>query len=382
MKRLILFFALATVVLAQTTINGGRTITGAWDASGAATTKAVKSGTSLPGTCAVGEFYNKSDEVAGLTLYACTATNTWTRAAYSQGTTNPATCTLGQVFFDTDATAGSNLQLCTATNTWTAVSGGGGGAPTDAQYVTLAVNASLSAERTLDARDNLDLTDAGANGNASLDFTPMDRSVLWLKDEFMSYPEGSELGWKTMTTGTYTNVVGEADHPGIRQIETAATTDSFAGLFLGLYPNDARSLINLGGVAGWEYETIVRVPTTTTVNIGVGISNDVVHTYASKIMVRYVAASMSTWEYYTCIAGTCTSTDSTVTVTTGWFRFRIRSTTAGTVLFSINGGSETAITTNLPSGLVSPIYYIETKANAARSVQIDWFAMKWRGLGR
>jgi len=127
MKRIVLFFICAAMALAQTTINGGRVIIGSLDASGAATTKPVKSGTSLPGTCAVGEFYNKTDDVAGVTLYACTATNTWTRAAYSQGASAPGTCTLGQVFFDTDASAGQNLFGCTATDTWTQLGSGADG---------------------------------------------------------------------------------------------------------------------------------------------------------------------------------------------------------------------------------------------------------------
>ncbi len=42
--------------------------------------------------------------------------------------------------------------------------GGGSGAPTDAQYVTLATDGTLSGERVLTAGDNVTLTDAGAGG--------------------------------------------------------------------------------------------------------------------------------------------------------------------------------------------------------------------------
>lgn len=45
------------------------------------------------------------------------------------GTTAPATCSVGELFFDTDATAGQNIYACTATNTWTLQSGGGAGTP-------------------------------------------------------------------------------------------------------------------------------------------------------------------------------------------------------------------------------------------------------------
>lgn len=79
MKKLTLLFTIAaSLAWSQTTINGGRTITGAWDASGAATTKPVKSGITAPATCAIGELFYDTDAVAGSNLFGCTALNTWT----------------------------------------------------------------------------------------------------------------------------------------------------------------------------------------------------------------------------------------------------------------------------------------------------------------
>lgn len=46
--------------------------------------------------------------------------------------------------------------------------GGGGGAPTDAQYVTLATDSSLSDERVLTAGEGVTYSDGGAGGNATL----------------------------------------------------------------------------------------------------------------------------------------------------------------------------------------------------------------------
>ena len=52
---------------------------------------------------------------------------------------------------------------------WTACSGGGGGgAPTDAQYVALALNGTLSAERVLTAGTNISITDGGANAAVTM----------------------------------------------------------------------------------------------------------------------------------------------------------------------------------------------------------------------
>jgi len=57
----------------------------------------------------------------------------------------------------------------TTAPTWQAPpSGSGGGAPTNASYVTLGTNASLSAERVLTAGTAISLTDGGANGNATV----------------------------------------------------------------------------------------------------------------------------------------------------------------------------------------------------------------------
>lgn len=61
------------------------TLTGRQDASGAASTAPIKTGTSLPGTCAVGDLYFKSDATAGQNIYECQSTNTWTQQLNSGG---------------------------------------------------------------------------------------------------------------------------------------------------------------------------------------------------------------------------------------------------------------------------------------------------------
>lgn len=43
------------------------------------------------------------------------------------GTAVPGTCSIGMIYFDNDATAGVNLYGCTASNTWTLLGDGGGG---------------------------------------------------------------------------------------------------------------------------------------------------------------------------------------------------------------------------------------------------------------
>jgi hypothetical protein len=56
------------------TLGSTNAFTGRQDASGAASTAPAKVGTALPATCTVGDAYFKSDAVAGVNTYGCTAT--------------------------------------------------------------------------------------------------------------------------------------------------------------------------------------------------------------------------------------------------------------------------------------------------------------------
>jgi hypothetical protein len=58
------------------------------DFSAAPTTKPVKTGTALPGTCTSGELFFKTNAVPGGNLYLCTALNTWTPSGLSSGSTD------------------------------------------------------------------------------------------------------------------------------------------------------------------------------------------------------------------------------------------------------------------------------------------------------
>jgi hypothetical protein len=48
------------------------------DFSGASATKPFRSGSGLPSTCGQGEMYYRLDAAAGMNVYGCTATNSWT----------------------------------------------------------------------------------------------------------------------------------------------------------------------------------------------------------------------------------------------------------------------------------------------------------------
>ena len=72
-------------VYGQSTSMGSRTMTGSWDASNALTTKPMKAGTTLPGSCSTGEAFFKSDVAGGQNLYLCKPDNTWSQLTTGGG---------------------------------------------------------------------------------------------------------------------------------------------------------------------------------------------------------------------------------------------------------------------------------------------------------
>ncbi|MGA3095261.1 MAG: hypothetical protein ABSF25_02305 [Bryobacteraceae bacterium] len=82
MKKAFLFWCFGTTTLfAQSTAMGSRTMEGAWDASGAQTTKPARTGTALPAACSSGEAFFMTGAPGGQSLYLCKPDNTWTPAA-------------------------------------------------------------------------------------------------------------------------------------------------------------------------------------------------------------------------------------------------------------------------------------------------------------
>lgn len=188
MRRTIQLFLFAVgCASAQTTINGGRVISGNWDASNAATSKPAKTGASLPATCGLGEQFFLTTAPAGSNLYLCAAANTWSPSSapvtaqtanqvyagpasgsaaipafralaesdlpatsvftdqsntFTGGTQNmtgagptlparmgaslPATCIQGELFILSTALPGKNLNLCYSANNWAQIGGGSG----------------------------------------------------------------------------------------------------------------------------------------------------------------------------------------------------------------------------------------------------------------
>jgi hypothetical protein len=100
----------AGLLPAQTVINGGRTVKGAWDASGAASTRPAKVGTAVPAACSSGEVFFNTAAAAGKNLYLCQPDNAWTQWNATGGGGVAGTANQ-MAFFTSASTVGSDDKI-------------------------------------------------------------------------------------------------------------------------------------------------------------------------------------------------------------------------------------------------------------------------------
>lgn len=98
--------------------------------------------------------------------------------------------------------------------------GGGGGAPTNASYVVIALNGTLTAERVLTAGAGISITDGGAGGNVTIAATGGGGvNVGTATINFGSFPGSSHA--TVAVTGQAGIVAGSVVQAWIRPVATA-----------------------------------------------------------------------------------------------------------------------------------------------------------------
>jgi len=310
------------------------------------------------------------------------------------GTTAPVTCAVGEMFFDTDAAAGNNLYACTATDTWTVQAGTG--APAAAQYLALALDAGLSAERVLTPRDGLAGTDAGAGSTYTIDRVP-DSTSLFIEEDFSnSNAENKYLGlhgWRAMTSGTGASldggVQGTDNHPGQVRLASGTGNSGYTQIYLGPAYNYTLLTADTIRHGEWEMSWIFKLTsaTVTDATFRVGLFPQLAYVYDAVYLSAEAGGTY--WQFNWC-GDACTQTSSGVAIDTNWHRvkiFRLSGDTQETVRFCLDAcGSNTQMTetANAPRYSTNPGMYFANTAGGttSNSVTVDWMGLKVRGLSR
>ena len=265
----------------------------------------------------------------------------------------------------------------------------GSGAPSDAQYVTLATNGTLTNERVLTAGSKISLTDAGAGSTITVAANDLGNTVIeFFEDFFTSNSTTGTIGthgWNSATSGTGA-AISQATVPlvtsnvGATQMTTGTT-------------NAGRAVIFLNGSTLWNatggeitVETLVLINNlsdgTETFKVYVGLGDN---SGGSGDMTDGVYFSYSSTDIAGDWQGNVSGTSSRTTLDTNtavaadtWYKLKfVINSAANSVEFFINGTSKGTIAdANIPTvtEFFMPIFKIEKSAGTtARLAKIDYF---------
>jgi hypothetical protein len=199
--------------------------------------------------------------------------------------------------------------------------------------------------------------------------------------------------WNIFQISGGTQVVNPAEalfsNPGIIYLNTSASSGQGLVLFKGsnFGVGTGPSLGALGQNAGWQADFIIDSPEAVASSFCFRIGfvflagpegNEVKSDPPTDgIWVRCDTAQSDTLYTWECRAGgtSTTSTTNSITAGTNWDHLRIRSLVAGTILFSVNGGPETAINTNITTGYgATPFFQLLARSSSEVQTALDFFS--------
>lgn len=216
-------------------------------------------------------------------------------------------------------------------------------------------------------------------------------------DDFLQTPASSVTAaalWQADTAwvaiqvagGTQTpsqqNGVSTFTNPGQTRFVTSAVSGQGVVIYKGNNTNGNGTLGPLGSSAPWEFNIIFSLAATTTICVRAGAvlaGQAVADAPTAWFGVEYDTANVGNTDtkftYVTRTGGSPSySTTGAVNVDTSFHRFRIRSAVAGTILFSTDGGAETAISSTVSTGNMSPFFQLITRTTGAATANLDYFS--------
>jgi hypothetical protein len=268
---------------------------------------------------------------------------------------------------------------------------------TDAAALLLDTDPSYSGARTFTPRDNLRGTDGGAGSTYSLDVIP-DAKVIDISDDFLPTLANNsiigQLGWAVrndFNAGfSVANQAAIQNHPGIIRLTASGAAVSGDGFQLDLGGQSfggTQSIYGLANLAGWECVWIVRLNQTTNFRIRFGFYSATGGGSPPEFIgIRYDTSLSDTgWKGEARTSSVSTATSALATVDTNFHTFKIRSTSAGTILFSIDGGSELSLNSGLPSSsqvFVPGLVAAATASNPSFNADVDYWSFYQRSISR
>jgi hypothetical protein len=207
---------------------------------------------------------------------------------------------------------------------------------------------------------------------------PPQSSVI-IQEEFVSGTTTNgfigRYGW--VGVGSVIGIASIANRPGIYQLSTTAASGT-----IGRFTIYIASAALLQSTIPHDVLWIARLNTNdanTTTRIG-GADSVSTNPPTSGIYFEKLDGDTN-WFCVTRVAGVETRTDSTVVIDTNFNTFYYRRASAG-VEFKINNVNVCTHTTNLITAAYVPFVQIVNSAAAAKTIDMDYFEMKYTGITR
>jgi hypothetical protein len=219
---------------------------------------------------------------------------------------------------------------------------------------------------------------------------PLDPDYIVVRDDFVGgsrsagLPTVGEIGWITLGIGgglsAGDNIAGVTNHPGIFRIANDTASDNFGASCSLCYSasfGEIGRLQPLNALTGWRLRYVFRLNSSADVGVRIGLTLDGnTAEPADGIWLEYDTDESDTNFTAVCRASsTETKTSLAVAVNTTWNTIDIFSNTAGTISFSLNGGTAVNIATNVPSISMSPWFMVVNRTTSIKTLDMDYFGM-------
>jgi len=230
-----------------------------------------------------------------------------------------------------------------------------------------------------------------SEGGGGGSFDPLNDTVLWFREDFPNIGTSTHQigthGWAANCSGPISSVskTGSSPFKKAYRMETGNTSSALCHIVLGSAGSSATVLGALGSYGSWDsifsFRNSSAASTGMVLFVGYilgGNNTPGAGASTARIGVEYDTSRGDTnFMFVACNGSNCTRQSSGVSLDTSWHKLRIRSQTAGTILFSLDGGTEVSINTNVPTGALAPMFGIRTEETAAKRVEADrWY---WSG---
>jgi hypothetical protein len=207
---------------------------------------------------------------------------------------------------------------------------------------------------------------------------------LILKDEFATGTTSSgaigDLGWTLGHGASPANPsvaieTATGDHPGVITVTCDAANTGTSGMIL---QGTAGKMIDPDDM--FEVIFLVKFNTNTSVFYSLGLSGSAASTFTPSNGICFQTYDLGggtlRWVGKTIKAGTPSTTADFSAPDTSWHRFRIRRIDTTTIGFSMDGGPEKVITTNIPdTGILNPYIVFSNGSAAGKDFTLDYFEL-------